>query len=421
MPLHEQLEVRLRALIRGGRLAPDAKLPSSRALAKALGVSRGIVLEAYAQLVAEGYLTSSQGAPTRVAAGASAERPPLPAQSMGPAAAVPLDPGRHDRDAFPRAAWMRSLRAAALVLSGADFDLRGAPELRNALMEYLVRARAAAPEPEHTLISSGFTQAFAVLCSSLAARGLESIALEQPGWARHRMVAERAGLQPIEIDVDDHGLVVSQLAESDCDVVVVTPAHQFPSGVVLGADRRAELLEWAEERDGLIVEDDYDSELRYDRGAVGALQGLAPERVCHIGSTSVRLAGGVRVAWTLSPSWLTGALSYEAAVAGVAASPLEQLALSDFIVRGELDRHLRRLRVRYGARRELLVARLAEAVPGAVLSGIAAGLFVPVLHTPGPLLDVGEPADPYLLLGFAGAGEAEIERGLAALVTSASE
>jgi GntR family transcriptional regulator/MocR family aminotransferase len=315
---------------------------------------------------------------------------------------------------------MRSLRAAFDQMSGADVDLRGAPELRNALMDYLVRARAAAPEPEHTLISTGFTQAFAVLCSSLAARGLESIAVEQPGWARHRMAAERAGLQPVEIGVDAHGLLVSELAASDCDVVVVTPAHQFPSGVVLGAERRAELLEWAEERDGLIVEDDYDSELRYDRGAVGALQGLAPERVCHIGSASVRLAGGVGIGWTLSPSWLTGALSYEAAVAGVAASPLEQLALSDFIARGELDRHLRRMRVRYGARRELLVARLAKQLPGAVVSGVAAGLFVPVLGIPMALLDVGEPADPYLLLGFAGASEAELERGMAALARAAT-
>jgi GntR family transcriptional regulator/MocR family aminotransferase len=398
-------------------------LPSSRALARALGVSRGIVLESYAQLIAEGYLTSSQGAPTRVAAGASAERPPLPAQSMSSAAALALAPGRPDPVGFPRAAWLRSLRGAVSGVGGVgglgvgEVDPRGTPQLRNALMEYLVRARAAAPEPEHTLISTGFTQAFAVLCGSLAARGLESIAVEEPGWARHRMVAERAGLEPVPIAVDEHGLDVVELAASDCEVVVVTPAHQYPSGVVLGAERRAELLEWAEDRDGLIVEDDYDSELRYDRGAVGALQGLAPERVCHIGSASARLGGGVRIGWTLSPSWLTGALSYESAVAGVAPSGFEQLGLADMIARGELDRHLRRARVRYGARRELLVAELARVLPDARVSGIAAGLFVPVFvdgFAPA-LTGVGELAEPYLLLGFADLDEEAIERGVVAL------
>ena len=421
--LHEQLEVRFRDLIRGGRLTAGAKLPSSRTLARSLGISRGIVLEAYAQLVAEGYLTASQGAPTRVAAGASTERPPLRAQSLSAAARVLLPPGRPDPLAFPRTAWMRSLRT---VVTGsgpgvgplADLDPRGAPELRNALMEYLVRARAAAPEPEHTLISTGFTQAFAVLCGSLAARGLESIAVERPGWGRHQLVAERAGLAPVEIPVDGQGLVVSELAHSDCEVVVVTPAHQFPTGVVLSAERRAELLEWAEERDGLIVEDDYDSELRYDRGAVGALQGLAPERVCHIGSVTARLGPGVRIGWTLSPSWLTGALSYESAVSGVAASLFEQLALADLITRGELDRHLRRTRARYGARRDVLVSALVSALPSAPAGGIAAGLFVPIVLPAGcvpPTLGVGELAEPFVLLGFADASDREITAGVAAL------
>src|SRR5581483_2440245 len=173
--------------------------------------------------------------------------------------------------------------------------------------------------------------AFAVLCGSLAARGLESIAIERPGWARHRLVAERAGLAPVEVAVDEHGLVVSELVASECEVVVVTPAHQYPTGVVLGAERRAELLEWAEEVDGLIVEDDYDSELRYDRVPVGALQGLAPERVCHIGSASKRLAPGLRLGWTLAPSWLSGALTYEQGVAGGTPTVISQLALADFI------------------------------------------------------------------------------------------
>ena len=160
-------------------------------------------------------------------------------------------------------------------------------------MGYLGRARGAAPEPEHTLVCAGFTQGFAVLCRSLRDRGVERIALEEPGWPQHRLIAERAGLEPVPVAVDELGIDVAALARLGCEVVVVTPAHQFPTGVVLASERRGELLEWAEDDDALIVEDDYDSELRYDRVAVGALQGLAPERVCHIGSVSKRLAPGV--------------------------------------------------------------------------------------------------------------------------------
>jgi GntR family transcriptional regulator/MocR family aminotransferase len=158
--------------------------------------------------------------------------------------------------------------------------------------------------------------------------------------------------------------------------VVVTPAHQFPTGVVLSPERRGELLEWAEDRDGLIVEDDYDSELRYDRVALGALQGLAPERVCHVGSASKRLAPGVRLGWVLSPSWLTGALTFEKGLADGGSPVLDQLAFADFIARGELERHLRRMRLRYRERRGALVDALGRWVPGVRVVGIAAGLFV---------------------------------------------
>ena len=160
---------------------------------------------------------------------------------------------------------------------------------------------------------------------------------------------------------------------------MVTPAHQFPTGVVLAAERRAALLEWAEDEDALIVEDDYDSELRYDRDPVGALQGLAPERVCSIGSASKRLAPGLRLGWILSPSWLSGALTYEKGVGDGGSPALEQLALADFIARGELDRHLRRMRLRYRERRAALLLALERLLPAARALGIAAGLFVTVL------------------------------------------
>jgi GntR family transcriptional regulator/MocR family aminotransferase len=385
-PLHEQLEGGLREQIRTGRLGSGARLPSSRALAAALRVSRGVVLEAYGQLTAEGYLTAHQGAATRVASVPSTELPPVPAAALDVRHRFDLRPGVPDLSAFPRQSWARSLRAAVRAARFADLgagDPRGAPELRNELMGYLARVRGAIAEPEHTLICSGFTQAFAMLCRTLAERGVERIALEDPGWPAHRLIAERGGLEPVPVAVDEHGLDVAALDAAGCEVVVVTPAHQFPTGVVLGSERRAELIEWAEERDALIVEDDYDSELRYDRVAVGALQGLAPERVCHIGSVSKRIAPGLRLGWVLSPSWLTGALTYERGVGDGGAPAFEQLALAEFIARGELDRHLRRMRLRYRTRRESLLAALHRTLPDARATGIGAGLHLLLALEPG--------------------------------------
>ena len=354
-----------------------------------------------------------------------------------------FQPGVPDLQAFPRASWLRSLRS---VLRDSAFDAlgpgdpRGAPELRNELMRYLGRARSAAPEPEHTLVCTGFTQGFAILCRALRDRGVERIAVEQPGWAQHRLIAERAGLEPVPVPVDDDGLDVDQLRATGCEVVVTTPAHQFPTGGVMASERRSALLEWAEDEDALIVEDDYDSELRYDRVPVGALQGLAPERVCHIGSASKRLVPGIRLGWLLSPSWLTGALTYEKALADGGAPALEQLALADFVARGELDRHLRRMRLRYRGRREALVDALGRLVPEARVCGVAAGLHLLVVFDAAideqPLLSaaaargvgaeglswhrIGDDPDGGLVLGFANLSEPAIERGVAALAAAAS-
>jgi GntR family transcriptional regulator / MocR family aminotransferase len=408
MPLHEQLEQSLRQQVRSGQLAPGTRLPSTRALAAELGLSRGVVLEAYAQLTAEGYLSASQGAPTRVAGTVTAERPAVLAQPVARPHQHDFGPSTPDLLAFPRVSWMRSLRA---VLRQAPFaelgncDVRGTPQLRNELMGYLGRARGAAPEPEHVLITSGFAQAFSMLCRVLRDRGVERIALEDPGYLQHRLIAERAGLEPVAIGVDELGIDVAALRASSCEVVVVTPAHQFPTGVVLSAERRGALIEWAEDEDGLIVEDDYDSELRLDRMPVGALQGLAPERVCYVGSASKRLAPGVRLGWVLSPSWLTGPLSYEQATGDGGSPVLDQLALADFIARGELDRHLRRMRLRYRARRAAMVDALATTLPSVRAVGIPAGLFVLVVLPDG----VGEDA----VLTAAAARGAAVE-GLAA-------
>ena len=364
--LHEQLERELRELIRTGRLAAE------------LNLSRGVVFEAYSQLTAEGYLVASQGAPTRVGTVLSAEPAPALATPASSRLRFDFDPALPDLTAFPREQWMRSLRAAGRRASFAGLghgDPRGTAGLRNELMAYLSRVRGAAPEPEHTLITAGFASGFAALCRLLAGRGIEQIAIEDPGPRITAAVAEAAGLATIRIPVDEHGIDVERLAATEAEVVVVTPAHHFPTGAVLTAERRAALLEWADDVDALIVEDDYDSELRYDREAVGALQGLSPERVANVGSFSLRLAPGLRLGWILSPSWLTGGLTYERGVAGGAPPVLDQLALADFIVRGELDRHLRRSRLRYRARREALIAAVSEHLPRARAVGAPAGLF----------------------------------------------
>ncbi len=430
MPLHEQLETALRDHVRSGRLAPGAKLPSSRGLAAQLGLSRGVVLEAYAQLSAEGYLISSQGAQTRVAPVSAIERPPVPATTLQPPRALRFDPATPDLASFPQTQWARSLRGALRQVTFSDLgygDPRGTVELRNELMAYVGRARGALPEPEHTLVCAGFVQAFASLCRTLRDRGVERIGIEEPGWARHRLTAESSGLEAVGLPVDEHGLDIAALSATECEVVVLTPAHHFPSGVVLSSERRAALLEWAEEEDGLVVEDDYDSELRYDRVAVGALQGLAPERVCHIGSVSKRLAPALRLGWILAPSWLSGALTYEQGISGGAPPVLAQLALADFMARGELDRHLRRMRLRYRERRRALLEALAAEVPEARVSGIAAGLYALVVLPEGADaasvvraaaergVEFEGVGDGGVVIGYAGQPEAAIARGVRVL------
>jgi GntR family transcriptional regulator/MocR family aminotransferase len=281
LALHEQLERVLRERIRSGTLSSDTQLPSTRALAAELGVSRGVVTEAYGQLAAEGYLTISQGAPVRVARAVRTASPRAPARSLLESFPYHFHPGLPDLAGFPREAWLRSLRTALrespLAATGYG-DPRGVPELREALAGYLGRVRGVEADPEHMLVCTGFMQAFTLVCRALRARGVERIALEDPGWHIHRLIVENAGMEVVPVPLDEQGLRVDDLTRTDAAAVLVTPAHQFPTGVVMGPERRAALIEWAEE-ERLIIEDDYDAEYRYDRVAVGALQGLAPEHV----------------------------------------------------------------------------------------------------------------------------------------------
>lgn len=443
LPLHEQIECSLRDQIRSGRLPAEARVPSTRALAAALGVSRGVVTEAYGQLAAEGYLRTRQGAPVTVAGFVhGVERPP--AGSLLARFSYHFHPGLPDLAGFPREAWMRSLRAAlrdspldALGYS----DPRGLPSLRETLAGYLGRVRGCDADPEHMIVCTGFMQGFSLLCRALHSRGVERIAVEDPGWHVHRLIVEQAGMEVVPIPVDESGIVVDALAATDVSAVLVTPANQFPTGAVMTPERRAALIAWAGD-ENLIVEDDYDSEFRYDRVAVGALQGLAPERIAHIGSASKRLAPGMRLGWMLLPSWLTWELTASKTIEDGGSEIVGQLALDHFIARGELDRHVRRMRLSYRARREALLAALELSLPRCTVdSRGAAGLFVLVGLPPGTdeaalvraaaVRGVGveglalhcyaAAADPALLLGYGSLTEPAIVRGVRLLAEAFAE
>jgi len=437
LPLHRQLERTLRDAVRAGRLQAGTPLPSSRRLAGELGVSRGVVTSAYDQLAAEGYLQTKQGAPVRVASGVRAQPPRPPTPSLVARFAYDFSPGLPDLAGFPRDRWLRSLRRAWSETASDAVgygDPRGVPELRETLADYLGRVRGAAADPEHLVVCTGFRQGLSLTCRWLRGNGIEHVALEDPGWHAQRLIVEEAGLTVIPIPVDADGIDVSALSDSGADAVVVTPAHQFPTGVALSASRRAALIEWAERGDRLIIEDDYDAELCSER--VGALQGLAPDRVLYIGSASKRLTPGMRLGWMLPPSWLSWALISAKAIEDAGSEIAGQFALADFIARGELERHLRRMRLRYAQRREILLAELERKLPDWRPCGSGGGLHQ-LVFLPG---QVDEPAllavaarhgvgieglslhsyagdcPPGLVLGHAHMAEPAIERGVQLLL-----
>jgi GntR family transcriptional regulator / MocR family aminotransferase len=233
-----------------------------------------------------------------------------------------------------------------------------------------------AADPEQVLVCSGFAQGTVLVCRALGRRGARRVAMEDPSHPGQRAIVAASGLEPVPVPVDDHGIQVDRLAAVGVDAVLVTPAHQFPTGTVLAAERRVALVEWAQRSDAVIVEDDYDAEYRYDREPIGAVQGLAPDRVVYAGSTSKTLAPALRLGWLVLPAWLTDEVAEQKALDDLASPALDQLALADLLGRGEVDRHLRRNRARYRARRDALVTTLAVHAPQVRVRGIAAGLHV---------------------------------------------
>ncbi|MFE7391001.1 PLP-dependent aminotransferase family protein [Streptomyces sp. NPDC057582] len=378
----------LRDAVREGRLAPGTRLPPYRSLAADLGLARNTVADAYAELVAEGWLTARQGSGTRVAHRAA---PVAPARVPKRAPTRPAPPvhnlrqGQPDAGSFPRTPWLAASRRAVNAAPNDAFgpgDPQGRIELRRALADYLARARGVRCVPERIVICSGFAHALRLLFGGGVLRG--PLAVESYGLGFHRSLLAAASVRTVPLALDEHGARTGELTGlPGVRSVLLTPAHQFPTGGPLHPKRRTATVDWARTRGGLVLEDDYDGEFRYDREPVGALQGLDPDRVVHLGSVSKSLSPAVRLGWMVLPGQLVDAVLAAKGEREGWASVLDQLALAEFIESGHYDRHIRRMRQRYRRRRDQLVAALSEHAPHITPTGIAAGLHAVLRLPPG--------------------------------------
>ncbi|MFD9396100.1 PLP-dependent aminotransferase family protein [Streptomyces sp. NPDC060000] len=389
----------LREAVRGGRLPPGTRLPPYRSLAADLGVARNTVADAYAELVAEGWLTARQGSGTRVAMGVlsapsgqpgrtenrrGAGRTPVkaPLHARGPR--YDLRQGTPDASSFPRSAWLASYRRALQQAPNEVFgpgDPAGRRELREALAEYLARARGVRAEPGRIVICSGFAHALRLLFAPGGGVLGGPLAVEAYGLDFHRGLLAAAGVRTTPLALDADGARVERLARERA--VLLTPAHQFPTGGPLHASRRTTVIDWARARGGVVLEDDYDGEFRYDRKPVGAVQGLDPERVIYLGSVSKSLSPALRLGWMVLPERYVDGVLAAKGEREAWVSVLDQLSLADLIGSGAYDRHVRRMRQRYRGRRDRLVEALAARAPQVAVTGIAAGLHAVLRLPPG--------------------------------------
>jgi GntR family transcriptional regulator / MocR family aminotransferase len=432
-PLRAQLEDAICAAITGGGAPPGTRLPATRVLAEALHVSRGVVSEAYAQIAAEGWIETRRGsapivravpaagiapssatsgaaglaaavagaagrssvAPPAGAAGWSSVAPPAgaagwssvapPAGAVGRSPAAPAAPRLDltatapDLSAFPRRAWAAALRRTLATMPDAALDYgdpQGDPELRAELAAYLVRVRGVVATPAELAVTSGYTQGLWLTCRALAARGATRVAVEDPSLDDAWGTIRSAGLEVVGLPVDEHGI---QLDGLQADAVLVTPAHQFPTGAVLAPERRRALLAWG----GIVIEDDYDSEYRYDRASVGTLQRLAPDRVVYLGTASKTLAPALRLGWLVAPLELARAVAQERWAVDSGGATIGARAYARLLAGGEVDRHLRRTRRDYRERRDRLVEALEARLPECRVTGVAAGLHLLLRLPPG--------------------------------------
>ncbi|ALG12084.1 PLP-dependent aminotransferase family protein [Kibdelosporangium phytohabitans] len=443
-PLGIQIQDQVRAAIRGRRLGAGERLPSSRRLADLLGVSRGTVVDVYEQLLAEGYVESTVGSGTRVAAVPAVEPARQTFGSASPSRPVEVDfeYGIPDLGSVPLADWSWAVSEATRTLPTAglgDEDPSGSRHLREVVTAYHRRVRSGCAVAADAVVVSGFRLGLALTLATLAQHGIQCIALEDPGPREHDIIARRAGLSAVPVPVDEHGLDVNRLRETGARAVLLTPAHQCPTGVALGPSRRRDLVAWADEVDGVILEDDYDAEFRYDRQPVGSLQGLNPDRVIALGSVSKTLAPAIRLGWVLAPPRFVPGIAEEQRLSSRGAPMLDQEALALLMESGRFDRHLRRVREIYRARRDVLTAETERAFGPDRLHGLAAGCHA-LLHLPDGTSERAvvstaaamgvrvnglthyrfapagtEPHPPALVLGFGNVSELRIRRGIRTL------
>jgi GntR family transcriptional regulator / MocR family aminotransferase len=374
--LRAALERALRDAIRAGALREGVRLPSSRVLARSLGVSRGVVRDAYGQLEAQGFLVTRPRVAPVVAA-----VPRLDTRRHEPEPPVTqprydLTPTTPDVTLFPLNRWLSTAQQVARRASVAALDYRescGERTLRERLADHLGRTRGVIAEPEQIVVVQGTAQAVDLLVRALLRRGASRVAVEDPSHTTNHARIRSFGLEVVGRPVDGHGMVVTGLS---ANAVLVTPAHQFPTGSVLSGERRRELLSWSRESGALIVEDDYDAEFRYDREPVRALQGLAPQQVVQLGTVSKTLAPALRLGWLVAPPELVDEVERAKLLADIFSPTLDQLTLAEFLRRGHYDRHVRRARSVYRRRRDRLLAALERHIPELPVEGVAAGVHV---------------------------------------------
>ena len=380
--LQAQIERQVRDAVRSGILRPGAMVPSTRDLATNLGVSRPLVMEAYAQLAAEGYLALRQGAAPRVSEFAGRPAVAIPADAIQQPEVFRYNfrTGTPDLQSFPRSQWIKATSRAITAMEPEDFGYgwrTGAAALREALADYLGRVRGVSADPKQVLCVGGFDQARTLFANVLWRRGVRTIAAEDPGYTDRKVFTE-LGFEMIPVPVDDDGIIVDELRKTNAEAVLLSPAHQYPTGGVMSGERRLELAAWLRERSAIALEDDYDAEFRYDRAPVGALQGLEPEHVVYVGTVSKTLAPALRLGWIVAPASLLAEFHELQRLADNGRSRLEQHTMAEFIRSGDFDRHLRKMRAIYRDRRAALLAAIEEELPGAVVGGISAGLHATV-------------------------------------------
>jgi GntR family transcriptional regulator / MocR family aminotransferase len=394
--LRAALERTVREAIREGSLRSGARLPSSRLLAAQVGVSRGVASDVYGQLEAQGFIVMR---PRRVPVVAETAAPHLHRhRHEGAELRAPrydLTPTTPDVTLFPMRQWLAALKYAAAHAPARALDYgdpRGDPAFRETLTDHLGRTRGVVADPAQVVIVQGTAQGLDVLLRVLSGHGRRRVAVEDPSLnGQHDRIAA-LGLEVVGCGVDDHGIIVEGVV---ADAAVVTPAHQFPTGVVLSGERRRALLSWACEQPRLVIEDDYDAEFRYDREPVRALQGLDPERVAYAGTVSKTLAPALRLGWIVAPPELAAEAAATKRLLDFCSPVLEQLALKRLIDTGAYDRHVRRVRGIYRRRRDRLTAALAAHLPELAVKGVAAGLHV-LLELPAGVEDARVAAEAAL-------------------------